>query len=54
VLIVDVRRPLPAVPDLLNRAILDVARHTYGRHVARKAERFAAAQENAAREGAAA
>jgi aspartyl/asparaginyl beta-hydroxylase (cupin superfamily) len=54
VLIVDVRRPMPAVPDLLNRAILDVARHTYGRHVARKAERFAAAQENAVREGAAA
>ena len=44
VLIVDVRRPLPAVPDLLNRFLLDVlARHTYGRHVARKAEQFAAA-----------
>ena len=50
VLIVDVRRPLPAVPDLFNRFLLDVvARHTYGRHVARKAERFAAAQAAAAR-----
>jgi len=45
VLIVDVRRPLPKVPDLLNRFLLDVvARHTYGRHIARKAERFAQAQ----------
>jgi aspartyl/asparaginyl beta-hydroxylase (cupin superfamily) len=43
VLIVDVRRPLPAVPDLFNRFLLDVVgRHTYGRHVARKAEQFAA------------
>jgi len=55
VLIVDVRRPLPAVPDLLNRFLLDVvARHTYGRHIARKAERFAAAQGSAARPGIAA
>ena len=55
VLIVDVRRPLPAVPDLLNRFLLDVvARHTYGRHIARKAERFAAAQGSAARPGLAA
>jgi hypothetical protein len=45
VLIVDVRRPLPKMPDLCNRFLLDVVgRHTYGRHVARKAERFAAAQ----------
>ena len=52
VLIVDVRRPLPAAPDLLNRFMLDVvARHTYGRHVARKAERFAAAQGAAAPAG---
>ena len=50
VLIVDVRRPLPAVPDLLNRLLLDVlARHTYGRHVARKAEAFAAAHAQMAR-----
>jgi len=49
VLIVDVRRPLPTVPDLLNRLLLDVVgRHTYGRHVARKAERFAAAQRHTA------
>jgi aspartyl/asparaginyl beta-hydroxylase (cupin superfamily) len=45
VLIVDIRRPLPAVPDALNRFITDVvARHTYGRAVARKAEAFAAAR----------
>ena len=44
VLVVDVRRPLPAVPDLVNRFITDVVgRHTYGRKVARKAEEFAAA-----------
>jgi aspartate beta-hydroxylase len=44
VLIVDVRRPLPAAADLLNRFITDViARHTYGRAVARKAEEFAKA-----------
>lgn len=43
VLIVDVRRPLPAAPDLLNRFLTDfVGRHTYGRSVARKAEAFAA------------
>jgi aspartyl/asparaginyl beta-hydroxylase (cupin superfamily) len=45
VLIVDVRRPLPMPADLLNRFITDVvARHTYGRAVARKAEEFARAQ----------
>jgi aspartate beta-hydroxylase len=55
VLIIDVRRPLPAVPDLLNRFLLDVVgRHTYGRHIARKAERFAAAQGKLARPGLAA
>jgi aspartyl/asparaginyl beta-hydroxylase (cupin superfamily) len=49
VLIVDVRRPLPAVPDLVNRFLLDgIGRHTYGRHIARKAELFAAAQGKAA------
>jgi hypothetical protein len=42
VLIVDVRRPLPAMPDLFNRFLTDVVgRHTYGRAVARKAEAFA-------------
>ena len=45
VLIVDVRRPLPPLPDLFNRFLTDVvARHTYGRAVARKAEAFARAQ----------
>jgi aspartyl/asparaginyl beta-hydroxylase (cupin superfamily) len=44
VLIVDVRRPLPWLADLANRLIVDViARHTYGRSLARKAEAFAAA-----------
>jgi aspartate beta-hydroxylase len=46
VLIVDVRRTLPAIPDLANRFITDViARHTYGRAVARKAEAFADAEQ---------
>jgi aspartyl/asparaginyl beta-hydroxylase (cupin superfamily) len=45
VLIVDVRRPLPMVADLCNRFLTDViARHTYGRSVARKAEAFASTQ----------
>jgi len=45
VLIVDVRRPLPLFADLCNRFITDViARHTYGRSVARKAEAFASAR----------
>ena len=44
VLIVDVRRPLPLIADLCNRFITDViARHTYGRSVARRAEAFARA-----------
>jgi aspartate beta-hydroxylase len=44
VLVVDVRRPLPALPDLVNRFVTDViGRHTYGRKLARKAEEFAAA-----------
>lgn len=43
VLIVDVRRPLPMVPNLLNLFITNVvARHTYGKKVAKKAEEFAA------------
>jgi aspartate beta-hydroxylase len=43
VLIVDVRRPLPRMPDLFNRFLTDViARHTYGRKIARQAEQFAA------------
>jgi aspartate beta-hydroxylase len=42
VLIVDVRRPMPAVADLCNRFLVDVVgHHTYGRAVARKAEAFA-------------
>ncbi|HEX9323000.1 MAG TPA: aspartyl/asparaginyl beta-hydroxylase domain-containing protein [Xanthobacteraceae bacterium] len=45
VLIVDVRRPLPAMPDLFNRFLTDViGRHTYGRKIARQAEQFAAAR----------
>jgi len=45
VLIVDVRRPMPFFADLCNRFITDVvARHTYGRSVARKAEAFASAR----------
>lgn len=44
VLIIDVRRPLPFVPRQLNRFITNVvARHTYGKKVAKKAEEFAAA-----------
>jgi aspartyl/asparaginyl beta-hydroxylase (cupin superfamily) len=44
VLVVDVRRPLPALPDLVNRFVTDVVgRHTYGRQLARKADEFAAA-----------
>jgi aspartate beta-hydroxylase len=45
VLIVDVRRPLPLVADLVNRLLIDVVgRHTYGRALARKAEEFATAR----------
>jgi aspartate beta-hydroxylase len=43
VLVIDVRRPLPWLPSLVNRFVTDViGRHTYGRKVARKAEEFAA------------
>jgi aspartate beta-hydroxylase/beta-hydroxylase len=43
VLVIDVRRPLPWLPGLLNRFVTDVVgRNTYGRKVARKAEEFAA------------
>lgn len=43
VLVIDVRRPLPFLPNLLNCFITNVvARHTYGRQIARKAEAFAA------------
>jgi aspartyl/asparaginyl beta-hydroxylase (cupin superfamily) len=42
VLVIDVRRPLPAMPGLVNRFLTDiVARHTYGRKVALKADMFA-------------
>jgi len=45
VLIVDVRRPLPWFADLCNRFLTDViARHTYGRAVARAAAAFAEAR----------
>jgi aspartate beta-hydroxylase len=43
VLVIDVRRPLPWLPNLLNRFVTGVvARHTYGRKIAAKAEAFAA------------
>lgn len=42
VLIIDIERPMPWLPTMLNRATEFVARHTYGRSVARKAEQFAA------------
>ena len=43
VLIIDIRRPFPLVPNLLNRFVTDVVgRHTYGRKIARKTEEFAA------------
>jgi aspartate beta-hydroxylase/beta-hydroxylase len=38
VLIVDVLRPLPWVPQLLNRFMTFLARHTYGRKVAARIE----------------
>jgi aspartyl/asparaginyl beta-hydroxylase (cupin superfamily) len=42
VLVVDVLRPLPRLPDLVNRVMTGlVARRTYGRAVARRAARFA-------------
>jgi aspartyl/asparaginyl beta-hydroxylase (cupin superfamily) len=50
VLIVDVRRPLPFPVNLLNRFVTNVvARHTYGRKVAKKAEEFAAQAERIVR-----
>jgi aspartate beta-hydroxylase len=43
VLVIDVRRPMSFLPAVLNRLVTDViARHTYGRKLARKAEEFAA------------
>jgi aspartyl/asparaginyl beta-hydroxylase (cupin superfamily) len=45
VLIVDVRRPLPASADLVNGFVTNViGRYAYGRAVARKAEKFARQQ----------
>lgn len=43
VLIIDVLRPLPFVPRQVNRLFMWVARHTYGRKVARRVQEFAAA-----------
>jgi aspartyl/asparaginyl beta-hydroxylase (cupin superfamily) len=40
VLIVDVERPLPRIPTMLNHATLLIARHTYGRQVARNVREF--------------
>ncbi len=45
VLIVDVRRPLPLIPDLVNRAVLyGVAAPLYGRAVIKRARRHAASR----------
>jgi aspartyl/asparaginyl beta-hydroxylase (cupin superfamily) len=42
VLIVDVLRPLPAIPSLVNRFVTNVvARHTYGRSVAKRIQKAA-------------
>jgi aspartate beta-hydroxylase len=44
VLVVDVLRPLPPLPALVNRVMIRlVARQTYGRKLARRVERLAAA-----------
>ena len=40
----DVMRPLPFLPRQVNRFFMWVARHSYGRKVARKVEEFAAGQ----------
>jgi len=40
VLIIDVARPMPYLPTMLNRATQMVARHTYGKSVAEKARQF--------------
>jgi len=53
VLIVDVRRPLPAPADLFNRFLTDViGRHTYGRSVVRKVEQYAGGEAASANAGA--
>jgi aspartyl/asparaginyl beta-hydroxylase (cupin superfamily) len=44
VLIIDVMRPLPFLPRQVNRFFMWIARHTYGRKVARKVQEFAAEQ----------
>jgi aspartate beta-hydroxylase/beta-hydroxylase len=41
VLVVDVLRPLPAVPTLVNRLTTMVARQTYGRKLAKNVQQFA-------------
>jgi aspartate beta-hydroxylase len=54
VLIVDVRRPLPAPADLFNRFLTNViGYHTYGRSVMRKVEQYAGANAAGANTGAA-
>ena len=42
VLIIDVMRPLPFLPRQVNKMFMWVARHTYGRKVARRVQDFAA------------
>ncbi|MEZ6146979.1 MAG: aspartyl/asparaginyl beta-hydroxylase domain-containing protein [Planctomycetaceae bacterium] len=41
VLIIDVLRPMPMLPTMLNRATTLIARHTYGRKVANEVQKFA-------------
>jgi aspartyl/asparaginyl beta-hydroxylase (cupin superfamily) len=54
VLIVDIRRPLPWLPNLVNGMLINgLARPTYGRSVARKADAFAKSYSGAAGAGAA-
>jgi aspartyl/asparaginyl beta-hydroxylase (cupin superfamily) len=44
VLIIDVRRPFPFVARRVNGLFMWIARHTYGKKVARKVREFAASQ----------
>jgi aspartyl/asparaginyl beta-hydroxylase (cupin superfamily) len=42
ILIVDIERPMPAMPTLVNRMALTIARNTYARGVVRRVESQAA------------
>jgi len=53
VLIIDVMRPLPLIPRLVNRLVTNViARHTYGRKVAQKVEQSSSADSSRPRKAA--